>query len=165
MANEKNRKQTTAAHVCSCGTSIVCMAQMGAMSTAGAAAGSMGAMGAAGTATALSTPFVTLAFQSVGLGFLFALPALFYQALLIAILALTTLSSYFSYRFHRRSGPFGLAIVSSLLVYGSIYLLVYEPLYWAGFALMFISGAWNYLVTKRVPRTHDKLRTFAQLPT
>ncbi len=161
MPSEKNGKRATAAHACSCGTSIVCMAQMGAVSAAGAA-GSMGAMGAAGTATALSTPFITLAFQSIGLGFLLVLPPTFYQTLLIAILAVTTLSSYFSYRFHRQLAPFGLAVVSSLLVYSSIYLLVYEPLYWTGFALMLISGAWNYLVTRRVPRTHDRLRILAQ---
>ncbi len=162
MANDKNGKRATAAHACSCGTSIVCMAQMGTLSAVGATGG-MGAMGAAGAATALSTPFITLAFQSIGLGFLLVLPPLFYQAFLIAILAVTTLSSYFSYRFHERLAPFGLAVFSSFLVYDSIYLLVYEPLYWTGFALMFISGAWNYVVTRRVPRTQDRLRTSAQV--
>ncbi len=142
--------EASAAHACSCGTSILCMAQMGAISaTGGATVGAMGAMGAVGTAAAVSTPFITLAFQTVGLGFLLALPALFYQALLIVILAFTVSSSYFSYRFHRHIGPFALAAVSSLFVYLSIYFLVSEPLYWSGFLLMSISGAWNYVVAKR----------------
>ncbi len=149
MTNEKNEKQVTAAHVCSCGTSIVCMAQMG---TASVAAGTMAGMSAVSTSTAVSTPFITVAFQAIGLGFLLALPQIFYQVLLILILAVTAGSSYFSYRFHRRVGPLGLALASSLLMYSSIYLLVSEPLYWAGFALMMISAIWNYLVTKRSPR-------------
>ncbi len=152
-----NEKEATAAHACSCGTSIICMAQMG---TVGATAGSMGTMGAVSAATAGSIPFVTVAFQAVGLGFLFALPALFYQTLLVVILAFTQFSSYFSYRFHRKLGPFVLTAISSLLVYGSIYLLGSEYLYWIGFLFMFCSGAWNYVVTKRrISRSYDKLRT------
>lgn len=158
-----NEKEATAAHACSCGTSIVCMAQMGAMSTAGAAAGTMGTMGAVGAATAGSIPFITLAFQAVGLGFLLTLSALFYQALLIAILAFTIVSSYFSYRLHKRIGPFTLAAISSLVIYGSIYLLVSEYLYWIGFALMFFSGVWNYVVTKkRMSRPNSTSRTPTQ---
>jgi len=157
MANDK---KTAASHVCSCGTSVVCMAQMGAT---GAAAGTMGAMGAVGTATAVSTPFITLTFQAIGLGFLLALPALFYQALLVAILAFTAFSSYLSRRRHKRQGPFVLTLISSLLVYGSIYLLASEVLYWASFVLMFISGTWNYVATRqRTSRLQKESRSSTQ---
>lgn len=153
-----NEKEATAAHACSCGTSIICMAQMGAMSTVGGA--TAGTMGTMGIAAAGSIPLITVAFQAVGLGFLLALPALFYQTLLVIILAFTIVSSYFSFRFHRRLGPFVLAAISSLLIYSSIYLLVSEYLYWVGFVLMFVSGAWNYLVTKKpVSHSNGKLRT------
>jgi hypothetical protein len=122
------------------------MAQMGAT---GVAAGTMGAMGGVGTATAVSTPFMTLAFRAIGLEFLLAFPALLYQALLVAVLAFTVLSSYFSHRAHKRQGPFILALVSSLLIYGSIYLLASEVLYWAGFALMLFSGMWSYAAIRQ----------------
>lgn len=155
MTNEKNDKQVTVAHASACGTSIVCMAQMG---TASAAAGTMAGMSAVSTSTAVSAPFITVAFQAIGLGFLFAVPQIFYQVLLILILAVTAVSSYFSYRLHRRVGPFVLAVASSLVIYSSIYLLASEPLYWTGFALMTTSAIWSYLVTKplarkRAPRT------------
>ncbi len=155
-----NEKEASVAHACSCGASVICMAQMGTMGTVGATAGTMGTMGAVATG---SIPFITIAFQAVGLGFLLALPAFFYQILLIVILAFTIVSTYFSYRFHRRPGPLVLAAMSSIFVYGSIYLLASEYLYWIGFVLMFSSGAWNYAMTKRISRSHSKLRTSADL--
>jgi len=138
------------------------MAQMGAT---GAVVGTMGAMGTVGTATAVSTPFITLAFRAIGLGFLLALPGLFYQALLVAILAFTVFSSYLSYRSHKRQGPFVLALISSLLVYDSIYLLGSEIVYWTGFALMLFSGAWNSAVMRQqIPKSHNSLRRPTQPP-
>lgn len=134
------------------------MAQMGVMGTASIVAATMAGISAVGTATTVSTPFITLAFQAVGLGILLALPALLYETLLIIILAVTALSSYLSYRFHRRVGPFGLALVSSLVIYSSIYLLVSEPLYWSGFALMIISAIWNQLATRLSVRKIAQIR-------
>ncbi len=133
------------------------MAQMGAMTTTGVAAG--GTMGVMGTTTALSIPFITLAFRAVGVGFLLTLPALFYQALLFTILAITVFSSYLSYKSHTRLGPLALAVMSSLLIYGSVYLIVSELFYWIGFGLMFFSGTWNYMaVRKRAARSRVKLQ-------
>ncbi len=151
-----NEKEATVAHACSCGTSIVCMAQMGAISTTGVAAG--GTMGAMGTATAVSIPFITLGFRAAGLGFLLTLPALIYQVLLFAILAFTVFSSYLSYKSHTRLGPLALGVISSLLIYGSVYLIVSELFYWIGFVLMFFSGIWNYMaIRKRVAQSRVKL--------
>jgi len=124
------------------------MAQMGAMSAAGGAA--MGTMAAATTG---SLPLITIAFQAVGLGFLLVLPFVFYQILLIVVLGLTIFSSYYSYRFHKKPGPFSVTIVGSLLLYSSIYFLAYEPLYWIAFIIMLLSTGWSYVVTrKEVPR-------------
>lgn len=159
-----NEKEATAAHVCSCGTSIVCMAQMGAMGANGAATGTMGTMGAVGAVTTGSIPLITVAFQAVGLGFLLALPALLYQALLVVVLSFTIVSSYLSFRSHRRLGPFALAAISSLLIYTSIYLLASEYLYWTGFLSMFFSGGWNYLATKRKLQVQNGLRALSHLP-
>jgi hypothetical protein len=134
------------------------MAQMGAISAA-TATSTMGAMGAVGTTASLSAPIMTLAFQVIGLGFLLTLPNLLYQLLLIVILAFTLLSSYLSYKSHKVAGPFLLTFISSLLVYGSVYLIVYEPLYWLGFALMLASGVWNFVSTRSIRQSRIELRT------
>ena len=137
-------KKAGIAQACSCCTSVVCMAQMGTTIVAGGA--SMGAMGAAASS---SVPLLTVAFQAAGLGFLLALPASFYQILLVVVLGFTVISSYFSYTFHKNPGPFGLVVFSSILLYISIYLLMSEPLYWTAFVLMLLSAAWSYKTVKR----------------
>lgn len=136
-----NKKNATAAHLCSACTSLVCMAQMGAMAAAGGAA--MGAMSGASTG---SLPLLTLAFQLGGLGFLLLLPQLFYQVLLIIVLAITLVLSYFSYKGHRNMGPFLLTVFGSLLLYSSIYSLASELLYWLAFVLMLFGAVWSYKV-------------------
>ena len=137
-------KKAGIAQACSCCTSVVCMAQMGTTAVAGGA--SMGVMGAA---TSSSVPLLTVAFQAAGLGFLLALPASFYQILLVVVLGFTMISSYFSYTFHKNPGPFGLVVFSSILLYSSIYLLMSESLYWTAFVLMLLSAAWSYKTVKR----------------
>lgn len=144
-------KKAGIVQACSCCTSVVCMAQMGTAAVAGGA--SMGVMGAAASS---SVPLLTVAFQAAGLGFLLALPASFYQILLIAVLGITLISSYFSYIFHKNPGPFGLAVFSSVLLYSSIYLLMSEPLYWVAFVLMLLSAVWNYKTVKKDKAPHAK---------
>lgn len=122
------------------------MAQMGTVGTIAVSGATMGAMSAA---TAGSIPFLTLAFQAVGLGFLLVLPAIFYQILFIIVLGFTMFSSYYSYRFHKNWGPLGLALIGSLLLYASIYYLVSEFTYWIAFSLMSTSAGWSYMITKK----------------
>jgi len=141
----KNKK-TSAVHVGSACTSLVCMAQMGTMTVAGTAGA--GAMGAMSAASAGSVPFITLAFQAIGLGFLLVFPQIFYQMLLIIILGFTILFSYFSYKFHKNPGIFTLTLISSFLLYSSIYLFISEPLYWIAFLLMLVSAGWSYKTEK-----------------
>ncbi len=142
----------TTAHVCSACTSLVCMAQMGAMTAASGAA--MGAMSAASTG---SVPFITLIFQAVGLGFLLLLPSTFYQIVLVTVLVVTIAISYFSYGGHKSPGPLGLTVTSSLLLYGSIYFFISEPLYWVSFALLLASGIWSYRISIRRGRLRHKI--------
>ncbi len=132
-------KNSTAAHVCSACTSLVCMAQMGAMATAGGAA--MGAMSAASTG---SIPLLTRVFQIIGLGFLLGLPSLLYQVLLIAGVVVTIFLAGVSYKGHRNPGPLVFTIVSSALLYGSIYMIPSEPIYWIAFGLMLVSAIWTH---------------------
>jgi len=131
------------AHVCSCCTSLACMAQMGATAAAGGTV-----MGTMGVATSGSVPLITFMFQSIGLGVLLTIPASFYQILLIVVLGFTIITSYISYKFHQKLGPFSLVIISSLLIYGSIYVFMSEPLYWIAFVLMLLSMVWNYNIRK-----------------
>lgn len=143
-------KKRSAAHLCSACTSLVCMAQMGAMAAAGGA--TMATMSAATTS---SVPFLTLAFQTVGLGFLLLFPPFYYQLALIVVLSFTILSSYLSFRYHKNFGPVGLTTISSFLLYSSIYLLISELLYWLAFVLMIISAFWSYKIgAKRVFQGH-----------
>lgn len=151
MKTEDKRKGVGVAHVCSSSTSLVCMAQMGATAATGGAV--MGTMGAA--ATSGSVPLITSVFQSIGLGVLLTLPASFYQSLLVIVLGLTIVASYLSYKFHQKAGPFSLVIISSLLIYGSIYIFMSEPLYWIAFVLMLLSMVWNYTIGKG--KSNDKV--------
>ena len=139
----KGNDKKPIAHACSACTSLVCMAQMGAMAATGGAA--MGAMSAATT-----VPFITFVFQAIGLGFLLVLPPIFYQILLIIVLGFTVVTSYFSYHFHKNISPFILTMMSSLLLYSSIYLFISETLYWVAFLLMVISAAWSYRIGKSI---------------
>jgi len=139
----KGKDKKPIAHACSACTSLVCMAQMGAMVATGGAA--MGAMSAATT-----VPFITFVFQAIGLGFLLVLPPIFYQILLIIVLGFTVVTSYFSYHFHKNISPFILTMMSSLLLYSSIYLFISETLYWVAFLLMVISAAWSYRIGKSI---------------
>lgn len=137
-------EKSTTAQACSCCTSVVCMAQMGTVAAAGGA--SMGAMGAAASA---SVPLLTRIFQTIGLGFLLSLPAILYQGLLLAVLAFTGLASYLFFRVHRKPWVFGLAVVSSVLLYSSIYVFVSEPVYWLSFGLMVVSAVASFRVGAR----------------
>lgn len=141
LTEEKTKR--IAPHVCSACTSTVCMAQMGTMAATGT---TMGAMGAAGAAS--SVPLLTLAFQAAGLGFLLAFPPAWYQIALIIILGVTIAASYLSYKFHKSVGPLGLTILSSFLIYGSIYVFVSELFYWISFVLLLLSTAWSYKVSR-----------------
>jgi len=143
MKKEDKRRAVSVAHVCSSGTSLVCMAQMGATAAAGGAV-----MGTMGAATSGSVPLITSVFQSIGLGVLLTLPANFYQILLVILLGLTIITSYLSYKSHQKLGIFSLVIISSLLIYSSIYILMSEPLYWIAFVLMLLSMVWNYNIGK-----------------
>ena len=136
--------KSSIAQACSAGTSLVCMAQMGAAAAAGGAA--MGAMSAAATG---SVPFITLVFQALGLSFLLTIPAVVFQGLLVVVLVFTTVSSFISYRLHRRLALLGLTVVGTALLYGSIYILVSEPLYWVAFALMLASAVWSAVIERK----------------
>lgn len=139
----KNKKTgvTQAASAC---TSLVCMAQMGTMTAAGGVA-----MGAMSVATTSSVPFITFVFQTIGLGFLLVFPAILYQILLIVVLGFTVIVSYFSYKFHKNIGLFALVLISSFLLYTSIYLFISEPLYWIAFVLMLVSVVWSYKIKRK----------------
>lgn len=142
---KKKNKNAVVAQVSSACTSLVCMAQMGTMTVVGATS-----MGAMSVATTGSVPFITLVFQSIGLGFLLVFPAIYYQILMIIILGLTIFVSYLSYKFHKNTGLFGLIVISSILLYTSIYLFISEILYWIAFILMVISVVWSYGSRKKM---------------
>ena len=138
-----SRITATISGVVAAGTSVICMASMGAMaaaSTAGALTG-MAGMGAA-TASISQLPAVTRALQAIGLGGLTHLPNAVLQPLLMVLLLVAIGAAL--WRVHRartaRASALALVIVAAAAgLYTSIYIAIAETGYWT--ALVVLAGA------------------------
>lgn len=130
------------AHAVSAITSIICMGQMGAV--LGATTGSMVTMGGS------SSSFIIASILSaIGLGFLTQISDSILRLLLIAVLLVTVLVSYSSYKKHNNAVAFGLTIFSAIAIYSSIYILGSELLYFVSFILLLIAAFYNSKCEKR----------------
>lgn len=140
------------------GTSIVCMASMGAMaagSTAGVTAG-MAGMGAATTSTS-HVPAVTHALQAVGLGGLTHLSNAVLQPLLIVLLLVAMGTALWRTWVARTMSAAVLALVTVAAaagLYASIYLNVSETGYWIALVVLLLTSVLSGWAGRRggVPR-------------
>jgi hypothetical protein len=141
MNTKRSRIGAPIGGVVAAGTSVVCMASMGAMAAA-SATGTMAGMGAAATATP-HVPAVTRALQAVGLGALTHVPNAVLQRLLIVLL----LGASGAALWHARSARTTPALALALLIvaataglYASIYLTVSETGYWIALAVLILAS-------------------------
>ncbi len=132
-------------------TSVVCMGSMGAMglaatatATATATAG-MAGMGGAAAGGATHVAFVTQLLRSAGLEALTQIPDAVLRPLFIALLILGIAGAYLAYRAHRQIGPLILILLASLILYAGIYIVLSDPLYYLGLAMLLIGTVWNFL--------------------
>ena len=126
-------------------TSLGCMAIMTATiaATGTVAVGSMGAM-AAGSADNFSLALL----NSVGLGFLTKINLRILEFILIALLLIGIASMYLSYKYHKKTFPLILSIISSILIYVSIFILISNPLYYISLIGLIVAPLWNFYIRK-----------------
>jgi hypothetical protein len=136
--------------VVAAGTSVVCMASMGAMAAA-SAAGTMAGMGAVATATP-HVPTVTRALQAVGLGALTHVPNAVLQPLLIVLLLGAIGTALWRARSARTTPALALALLvvaAAAGLYASIYLTVSETGYWIALAVLILASILSAWVGRR----------------
>lgn len=145
--------------VVAAGTSVVCMASMGAMmaaTTASATAG-MAGMGAA-IASTPHVPAITRALRAVGLGALTHAPNAVLQPLLIILLLIASGAALWRARVARTTPALTLALVSIAAViglYASIYVTVSETGYWLALVVLILAS----VLSAWVGRRRGRLRT------
>ena len=145
--------------VVAAGTSVVCMASMGATvaaSVAGATAG-MAGMGAA-AATTTHVPAVTHALRAVGLGALTHVPNAVLQPLLIILLLIASGAALWRARVARTTPALTLALViiaAATGLYASIYVTVSETGYWLALVVLLLAS----VLSAWVGRRRGRLRT------
>lgn len=123
-------------------TSVVCMGSMGAMGLAATATATAGMAGMGGAA---HVAFVTQLLRNAGLGALTQIPDAVLRPLFIALLILGIAGAYLAYRAHRQIGPLILILLASLILYAGIYIVLSDPLYYLGLAMLLIGTVWNFL--------------------
>ncbi len=145
--------------VVAAGTSVVCMASMGAMvaaTTAGATAG-MAGMGAAAASTP-HVPAIIRALRAVGLGALTHVPNAVLQPLLIILLLIASGAALWRARVARTTPALTLALViiaAATGLYASIYVTVSETGYWLALVVLLLAS----VLSAWVGRRRGRLRT------
>lgn len=147
-------------NLCTAGTSVVCM---GAMGAAAGAAGAVAATGVAGMAgmggmgemadteaaqAAVAMPFPTLLLEHVGLGFLNQVPDPVLRPIFVTLLLVSIGTAYLSFRTHKSPQALLLTALSGGLLYGSIYIWMSEPLYYASFTGMLGAALWGLFLAR-----------------
>lgn len=149
----KTKRLDSVCSVCTSGVSVVCMSSMGAALAAVGTAGGAGAAGMAGMGTSSSGAsaffLIPRFFDRVGLDFLNQVPNAVAQPLLVALLAISLVASYLAYRGHRRPYSLVLTLVSSAVMYISIYVWMSEPLYFVSLAGLLTAGVWGVFVARQ----------------
>ncbi len=140
MQEGKKTKVLSSGTLLSALTSVVCMGSMGAMGLATTATAGM-----AGMSGATHVAFVTQLLQNAGLGVLTQIPDAVLRPLFIALLILGIAGAYLAYRMHRQIGPLILTVLASLMLYTGIYIVLSDPLYYLGLAMLLIGTVWNFL--------------------
>jgi len=145
--------------VVAAGTSVVCMASMGAMvaaTTASATAG-MAGMGAAAVSTP-HVPAITRALRAVGLGALTHVPNAVLQPLLIILLLIAIGAALWRARVARTTPALTLALVivaAATGLYASIYVTVSQTGYWLALVVLLLAS----VLSAWVGRRRGRLRT------
>lgn len=130
--------------VVAAGTSVVCMASMGAMiaaSTAGATAG-MAGMGTVAASTS-HVPSITHALRAVGLGALTHVPNAVLQPLLIVLLLVAIGAAVGRARVMHTAPAITLTlliVMAAAGLYASIYITVSEPGYWVALTVLVLAS-------------------------
>ncbi len=125
--------------VCAASVSVICMTSMTAAAVATGAAAAAGATGMAGMGgmngaeSPQANPSVLSALanglERLGLGFLNRIPNGILQPLLILLLSVSMGAAWVAYRGHRRPQALILTLMSTVLMYLSIYLWMSEVVY------------------------------------
>ncbi len=111
---------------CSTGSTIASLGCMAIMTTTIAATGAV----AMGVMSANSVNFSLKLLNFIGLGFLTRIDLKILESILIVLLLAGIISAYFSYRFHQKNFPLILTIVSSILIYISIFVVMSNSIYY-----------------------------------
>ncbi len=109
-------------------------------------------MGGAAAGGAIHVAFITQLLQNVGLGVLTQIPDTVLRPLFIALLVLGIIGAYLAYRTHRQIGPLILTVLASVMLYVGIYIVISDPLYYLGLAMLLVGTVWNFL-------SHHSIRT------
>lgn len=149
MKNNKSIKTKIICVCCSAGSTIAslgCMAIMGtSIATAGGVAlSSMGAMSMNNN----TTNFASLFLNSVGLGLLTKVNLRTLEIILIILLLISIFSMYLSFRYHKNYYPLVLLILSSILIYISIFVTMSNILYHISVIGIIVAPIWNFLIKK-----------------
>ena len=142
--------------VVAAGTSVVCMASMGAMVAATTASATAG-MGAAAASTP-HVPAITRALRAVGLGALTHVPNAVLQPLLIILLLIAIGAALWRARVARTTPALTLALVivaAAVGLYASIYVTVSETGYWLALVVLLLAS----VLSAWVGRRRGRLRT------
>lgn len=128
-------------------TSLGCMAIMSStIAASGAVAlGSMGAMGSMAASNSFSR-FATIILNSIGLGFLTKVNLRTLEIILIFLLLIGIVSMYLSYRFHKNPYPLILSVISSILIYVSIFVIISTPIYYISLIGLIVTPIWNFYI-------------------
>jgi len=143
--------------VVAAGTSVVCMASMGAMvaaTTASATAG-MAGMGAAAVSTP-HVPAITRALRAVGLGALTHVPNAVLQPLLIILLLIAIGAALWRARGARTTPALTLALVivaAATGLYASIYVTASATGYWLALVVLLLASVLSAWVGRRRGRS------------
>jgi len=144
--------------VVAAGTSVVCMASMGAMvaATTTSATAGMAAMGAAAASTP-HVPAITRALRAVGLGALTHVPNAVLQPLLIILLLIAIGAALWRARNAWTAQALALALIVAAAVglYASIYVTVSETGYWLALVVLILAS----VLSAWVGRRRGRLRT------
>jgi len=136
--------------------SVVCMASMGAMAAA-STAGAMAGMAAAVTPTSHVFP-LTHVLQSVGLGGLTHVSNAIVQPLFIALLLTTIAAAIYKAFMVRSRQAISLALLISVAavgLYGSIYIVVSEMVYWTALFVLILTSLLSAWSGRRRGMVHD----------
>ena len=136
--------------------SVVCMASMGAMAAA-STAGAMAGMAAAVTPTSHVFP-LTHVLQSVWLGGLTHVSNAIVQPLFIALLLTTIAAAIYKAFIVRSRQAISLALLISVAavgLYGSIYIVVSEMVYWTALFVLILTSLLTAWSGRRRGMVHD----------